>query len=70
MVCNYVSSSNLRQVCYDQQVSVLEITFHGGGKYRYSGVPQQVYAGLMTAASHGKYFARFIKGRYPFLRVR
>ncbi len=70
MICSYVSSSNLSQVCYDAQTTKLEITFHGGGRYRYSGVPQQVYVGLMAAASHGKYFARFIKGRYPFLRVR
>ena len=70
MVCNYVSSSNLSKVCYDGQVALLDITFHSGGEYRYSGVPQQIYAGLMSAASHGKYFARFIKGRYPFSRIR
>ena len=70
MTCNYVSSSSISQVCYDAPAAQLEIAFHGGRAYRYSGVPKHVHAELMVAASHGKYFAQFIKDRYPTTRIR
>jgi hypothetical protein len=69
MICNYVSSSNLSQVCYDAPTATLDISFHSGGVYRYVGVPQGVYAGLVSAVSHGSYFARHIKNRYPCHRL-
>lgn len=34
MICSYVSSSNLSQVCYDAPTAQLEIAFHGGSVYR------------------------------------
>ena len=70
MICNYVSSSNLSRVCYSQPTAQLEITFHSGSTYRYGSVPQHVYAGLMSAPSHGSYFARHIKHRYPTTKLR
>jgi len=64
-----VSSSNLRSVGYDPATRTLEIEFHSGGIYRYVGVPEAVYWGLMGAASKGSYFADFIKGIYRFVKI-
>ena len=65
-----VSSSNIRSVGYEVETQKLELEFHGGGGYRYSGVPEAIYQGLMRAASKGSYFHQNIKDRYPFIRVR
>ncbi|MFJ2770058.1 KTSC domain-containing protein [Streptomyces sp. NPDC087300] len=63
-----VVSSNLRSVGYDPDNLLLEIEFKSG-VYRYSSVPEKIYEGLMTASSHGRYFARMIKGRFAYSKV-
>ena len=68
-----VQSSNLKSVGYDVDTQILEIEFHDGRIYQYSDVPEYEYERLMTARSHGKYFAKEIKkypGRYPYVRVK
>ena len=66
-----VSSSNLNSVGYDRNARVLEIEFHSGSIYQYSGVPESVYLGLMNAASKGSYFDAYIKkGGYSYRQVR
>lgn len=35
-------------------------------KYRYLGVPKEVYEGLLASESKGKYHAAHIKWAYPF----
>ena len=65
-----VSSSNLASVGYDAGTRTLEIEFLGGSIYQYSGVPEAVYRGLMTASSHGSYFdAHVKKAGYAYRRV-
>ncbi|SFB22224.1 KTSC domain-containing protein [Azotobacter beijerinckii] len=66
-----VSSSNLRSVGYDPSTSTLEVEFHNGGLYEYSGVPASIHAGLMAASSHGSYFDAHIKnGPYRYRKIR
>jgi hypothetical protein len=62
-------SSNLTAASYDITRSVLSIEFHGGRVYEYDGVPRTVYAGLLGAASHGRYFHQWIRDRYPTVRI-
>lgn len=64
-----VTSSNLRSVGYDPMTHILEIEFHSGDIYRYSGVPQGVFDGLLRAGSKGSCFHSNIKGCYPYTRV-
>jgi len=64
-----VTSSNLRAVGYDAATNIMEIEFHASGVYRYFGVPEHAYRGLMNAASKGTYFADFIKGIYRFVKI-
>jgi len=64
MKMKHVNSSNLSAVGYDSFSRTLHISFHSGGTYAYYGVPETIYLGLMSAASHGKYFNAFIRNRY------
>lgn len=62
-----VSSSNLSPVGYEN--GILYIRFHGGALYCYYDVPEIVYQELMSAASHGKYFAANIRKVYRYQRL-
>lgn len=62
-----VSSSNISSIGYEN--NTLYIRFNKGGLYSYSGVPYTVYTSLMSAPSHGKYFAAHIKNTYPYSRI-
>lgn len=65
-----VGSSNLASVGYEVETSTLEIEFHNGGIYQYSGVPENIYQGLMDAASKGRYFHQNIKNAgYPYSKI-
>ncbi|TKK23427.1 KTSC domain-containing protein [Enterobacter cancerogenus] len=69
MIRQHVSSSNLQSVGYDPSNKVLEIAFHNGGVYQYSGVPAAVHQGLLNAGSKGQYFHQHIKNVYPYRKV-
>lgn len=60
-----VRSSNIRSVGYDPASRTLEMEFHSGGVYQYSGVSGTVFQAFMRAASKGSYFHDHIKDRYP-----
>jgi hypothetical protein len=64
-----IRSTNIKEVGYDVESGTLEIMFSDGGIYRYFGVPESVYDGLINAASAGQYFHRMIRDRYRFSRV-
>lgn len=64
-----VESSNIKSVGYDQDTETLEIEFVSGAIYEYPGVPPSVHDGLMSAGSHGRYFASEIKDRYDGRRI-
>ncbi len=65
-----VESTNLASVGYDHDSATLEIKFHSGGIYQYSGVPQDIYKSLMKAGSKGDYFNNYVKERYRYKRIR
>lgn len=56
-----VVSSNLAEVGYDPDASILEIAFKHGGVYQYFAVPSAVHAALMAASSKGQYFDIHVK---------
>lgn len=65
-----ISSSNLSFVRYRPADTSLEVQFQSGAVYQYTGVPESVYAGLLSAPSAGSYLAQQIKQRFPHSRVR
>ena len=64
-----VTSSNIRSIGYDASTFTLEVEFHNGRVYQYSGVPESAYVGLVQAASHGSYFHQHIRDRYSYVEV-
>lgn len=64
-----VESTNLSKIRYEEDSRTLEIEFNGGRQYQYFEVPKQVFEGLRTADSHGKYFHKHIKGSYRYTRL-
>ena len=66
----FVRSSNLRVAWYEAATSTLTIEFHNGRRYAYERVPQTIHAGLLLAASAGRYHHQWIKGRFSFRRLR
>jgi hypothetical protein len=64
-----VVSSNLRAAGYDKQQQIMDIEFLSGRIYRYFGVPQKIYAQLLTARSKGSWFARNIRGKFKYKRI-
>ena len=69
-----VTSSQIAAAGYEPTARRLVIRFRGTGRrpeavYSSSGVPAEVAAGLVAAASPGIYFNRHIRqGGYPFRR--
>ncbi|AQQ54005.1 KTSC domain-containing protein [Planococcus lenghuensis] len=62
-------STHLKEAGYNPFDGILRIEFQDGSIYDYQGVPEHVFRGLMSAGSHGKYFAEKIKDRYPYNRA-
>lgn len=64
-----VKSRILRSVGYDDSTKILEIEFHTGLVYQYSGVPPKVYADLMHSSEIGKYFSEKVRPRFQTKQV-
>lgn len=59
-------SSALSQTMYDDATQCLQVEFRDGTICKYSGVPSQVYAGLLQAESKGRFLNAAIRGRFPY----
>lgn len=66
MIMTYVKleSTNLKEVAWSDET--LFVRFHNGREYSYSGVPYEVFSGLLLAPSAGKYFNAEVKQKYTF----
>lgn len=62
-----VTSSTIRSIAHDGDT--LEVKFHSGSTYRYSGVPADLHGEMMGASSAGKFLNENIKGRYAHEQV-
>jgi hypothetical protein len=51
-------------VGYNENSKILEIEFHSGLVYEYSGVPPKVYKDLMSSDAVGKYFSDKVRTRF------
>ena len=65
-----VSSTDLASIGYDIDTATLRVEFLKGGYYEYYAVPNEIFEGLLSASSKGKYFNEFIKkGGYSFAKL-
>ena len=65
-----VKSSAMTAVGYEPDTRTLRIRFIQDADYDYSGVPPEVYQGMLSAESRGKYYHKHIKCKYRSKRVR
>jgi hypothetical protein len=66
-----ITSSNIISVGYDTKSRIPEIEFDDGSVYQYSNVPENIYGGLMSARSHGRYFDAYIKkGDFKYQQIK
>lgn len=65
-----VDSSNIAAIGYSALEQVLQVDFLNGSRYRYLGVPQQIFAEFQEAPSKGQYLNSEIKGCFDYERVR
>jgi tyrosyl-tRNA synthetase len=66
-----VQSEGIASIGYDPATRALEIEFNNASVYQYRDVPEQEYAALMNASSHGLYLDGHIKkGGYSYVRIK
>lgn len=64
-----VSSSNIESVGYDATSEEVHVRFLNGSLYKYKGVPEWDYLGLLEASSTGSYLHRNFKNVYSYERI-
>ena len=64
----FLQSSGISEAIYHPHSQILEVCFHSGHVYRYSGVPDSVFHELSAAESAGKYYNSSIKGKFASMR--
>ena len=62
-----VSSSNIKAIDHDGTDLVVE--YISGSKYRYKGVPTELFEALKTAESKGRFMNAEIKGKFDYERI-
>ena len=68
-IINEIQSSNLKKTEYDTETKKMLVEFNNGAKYKYDGVPHQVYTKLRLAESQGKFFTTDIAKKYPYKKL-
>lgn len=61
-------SSNVAGFCYAETTQVLTVEFNSGSRYDYYDVPEQIFEGMKSADSKGKYLNSEIKGHFRYAR--
>jgi hypothetical protein len=62
-------STAIRRFSYDEETQTLFVTFVDGDLYAYRGVAREVHHAMRAAYSKGRFFARRIRGRYPYAKL-
>ena len=66
---DFVASSNLASVGYDEPSQTLEVEFANGTVYQYYNVGSALYEQFMQAPSKGQFLSVYIRNAYPYSRV-
>jgi hypothetical protein len=65
-----VQSSQIQEIGYDPEKSVLEVQFKRGlTVYHYAGVPPEVYEDLMHSESIGKFFNANVRDKFAYTKL-
>jgi hypothetical protein len=63
-----INSSSIASVAYSTDAS-LDVEFRSGAVYRYFAVPRSILDSLLAAESKGAFLNKFIRDRFPYVRV-
>ena len=63
-------SSVIANMLYEPGSSTLRVRFLSGAVYEYRKVPAAVYDAMKKAVSKGTYLNKYIKGHYPFKKIK
>ena len=66
---NEIKSSNIKSTEYDTETKDLVVEFNNGLKYKYDGVPHQVYTKFRLSESQGKFFTTEIAKKYSYKKL-
>lgn len=62
-----VTSSNVVRIGHKN--ADLFVEYNGGGIYKYTGVPKELYEELLKSESKGKYLNEHIKAKFKFEKL-
>lgn len=62
-------STAVRRLSYDHETRTLFVVFVDGDLYAYRDVEPELYTAFMKATSKGGFFARHVRGRYPYAKL-
>ena len=65
----YVSSSNIEALGYEEETQTLRVWFLTGSAYDYANVSNIEFDALLCAPSIGAYYNRNIKNSYSYTKV-
>lgn len=65
----YVASSNIVSIGYDESSQTLEVEFKDGAVYQYYNVGQSIYDEFIKSPSKGQFLAYQIKNAFPYTRT-
>ncbi len=65
----FVASSNVISIGYDEPSETLEVEFSGGAVYQYYNVPKVIFENFRVAPSKGQFLNAMIRNIYPYSRV-
>ncbi|MBN8749575.1 KTSC domain protein [Xylophilus ampelinus] len=66
---DFVPSSTIVSIGYDEPSQTLEVEFKQGAVYQYYNVSQELFDQLLQAPSKGQFLHYNIKNSNPFARV-
>lgn len=69
MITHPLNSNVIKSCAYNETDKELTLDFKSGGSHKYSDVPKEVFEGILSAESAGKYFHSHIKNLFPSERV-
>lgn len=66
-----MASTNIAKAGYDAKTQTLAVEFVAGGTYYHYKVPEELWVGLRSAASPGRYYRMNLRdnNHYPFERI-
>ena len=63
------NSSNVEEIEYDYETNHMWVTYKGGRKYVYHGVPADIFHQIPTVESVGKFLNENVKTKYHYAQV-